>query len=399
MSTHALTHSAILAKHQRRAAKHAGALLRFGLEHYLLLPLGGLIALVWANAAPESYFTFVQPLAFPVNEIGMALFFALITQEVVEEMVPGGALHTWRRWVMPTIAAIGGAAGAAAVYLTYVAIKHEAVLEAGWLAAAAFDIAFAYFVVKSIFKRHPAVAFLLAMAIATNAAGLIAIGFQYHGAAIGPGGAALMAAAVAIAALLRRLKVHAFWPYLLICGPISWWALYLDGLHPALALVPIVPFLPHKPRTVDQFEDVSDAPRDSPRHFEHEWNYVVQGVLFMFALVNAGVLLQRHGTGTWAVLTGALTGRPIGMLAAIAIAVALGMRLPQRLHWRELIVVALASTSGFAFALFAAVAIYPIGPILAELTLGAILSGFGVVAAFAAAWLLHVGRFAMRRPT
>ena len=399
MTTHALTHSAVPARRRGRAATHASAVLRFGLEHYLLLPLGGLIALMWANAAPESYFTFVQPLAFPVNEIGMALFFALITQEVVEEMVPGGALHTWRRWVMPTIAAVGGTAGAAAVYLSYVAIEHEAVLKAGWLAAAAFDITFAYFVVKSIFKRHAAVAFLLAMAIATNAVGLVAIGVRYHGVAIGPGGTALMATAIAIAALLRRRKVDAFWPYLVICGPISWWALYLDGLHPALALVPIVPFLPHKPRGVDDFDDVSDARHASPRHFEHEWNYAVQGVLFMFGLVNAGVLLQRYGTGTWALLTGALAGRPLGMLAAIAIAVTLGMRLPQRLHWRDLMVVALASTSGFAFALFAAVAIYPIGPILAELTLGAVLSGFGVVAAFAAARLLHVGRFAIRRPT
>jgi NhaA family Na+:H+ antiporter len=369
---------------------------RFALEHYLLLPLGGLVALIWANMAPEGYFTFVQPLSFPVNEIGMALFFALVTQEVVEEIVPGGALHTWRRWVMPLIAAFGGALGATAVYLTYVAIKHEAVLQQGWLVACAFDIAFGYFVVKSIFKRHPAVSFLLVMAIATNAAGLLAIGFQYHGVAIGAGGTALMVAAVATAASLRRWKVHTFWPYLLICGPLSWWALYLDGFHPALALVPIVPFLPHKPRSVEHFEDTADERGHSPRHFEHQWNYAVQTVLFMFALVNAGVLLYRHGTGTWALLTAALAGRPLGMLAAVGIAVVLGLRMPGRLHWRELIVVALASTSGFAFALFAAVAVYPVGPILAELTLGAVLSGFGVMAAFGAAWYLKVGRFAYR---
>jgi osmotically-inducible protein OsmY len=180
-----------------------------------------------------------------------------------------------------------------------------------------------------------------------------------------------------------------------LCGPLSWWALYLEGFHPALALVPIVPFLPHQPRSVAAFDDTDDAARRSPRHFEHHWNHVVQGVLFMFALVNAGVLLQRYGTGTWALLTAALAGRPAGILAAVVVAGAVGLRLPPRLHWRDLVVVALASSSGFAFALFAAVAIYPAGPILAELTLGAVLSGIGVIAAFTAARVLRVGRFAM----
>ena len=397
MRTHTLTHTRVAPRRARRPARDAVAVLRSGLEHYLLLPLGGLIALVWANIASESYFTFAAPLAFPVNEIGMCLFFALITQEIVEEMVPGGALHSWRRWVMPMIAALGGALGAAAVYLSYLAIKHEPVLQQGWLVAGAFDIVFAYFVVKSIFKRHPAVSFMLVMAIATNALGMLVVALRYQPVAIRPGGTVLMLAALSFALAFRRLKIRRFWPYLLVCGPLSWWALYFDGFHPALALVPIVPFLPHAPRSVDAFEDVADAPQTSPRHFEHGWNYVVQGVLFLFGLVNAGVLLNRHGTGTWALLTATLAGRPIAMLAAVGIAVWLGMRLPPRLQWREMVVIALASSSGFTFALFAAVALYPVGPILAELTLGAVLSGVGVIAAFGAARVLGVGRFAVER--
>jgi len=393
MRSETIAHPALAAA---RSGHGAGALFRFGLEHYLWLPLGGLAGLVWANTAAEPYFAFAQRLSFPVNEIGMALFFALITQEIVEEMVPGAALHTWRRWVMPMIGALGGALGAAAAYLSYVAIKHEAVLEQGWLVACAFDIAFAYFVVKSIFKRHPAVSFVLVMAIATNAVGMLVVALRYQPVAIRPGGTALMLGALSLAFVFRRLKIHRFWPYLVVCGPLSWWALYFDGFHPALALVPIVPFLPHRPRSVEGFEDVADAPPASPRHFEHEWNYAVQGVLFLFGLVNAGVLLHRHGTGTWALLTATLAGRPIGMLAAVGIAVWLGMRLPPRLHWRDMVVVALASSSGFTFALFAAVALYPVGPILSELTLGAVLSGVGVIAAFGAARVLNVGRFAMK---
>lgn len=396
MTSHSIAHPALAST---RSGRGAGAMLRFGLEHHLWLPLGGGIGLIWANTSPESYFGFAHQLSFPVNEIGMALFFALITQEIVEEMMPHGALHSWRRWMLPLVAAAGGAAGSVLVYLAYVALKYEPVLNQGWLVAGAFDLAFAYFVVKSIFRRHPAVSFLLVMAIATNMAGMVIVGLRYQPVAIRPGGTALMLAAVGLAMTLRRLKVHSFWPYLVACGPLAWWALYLDGFHPALALVPIVPFLPHQPRSVEGFEDTPDAPRSSPRHFEHEWNYAVQVVLFLFGLVNAGVLLHRHGTGTWALLAAALAGRPLGILAAVGIAVWLGMRLPPRLHWRDLVVVALAASSGFTFALFAAVALYPAGPILAELTLGAVLSGIGVIAAFATARMFKVGRFAMRHTT
>ena len=394
MRTHTIAHPPVFS---RRSGDAAVALLRLALEHYLWLPLGGLIAIVWANAAPESYFTFAHRLSFAVNEVAMALFFALITQEIIEEMMPHGALHTWRPWTLPVIAAAGGAAGATLVYVVYVALKHEAILTQGWLVAGAFDIAFGYVVVKSIFGRHPAVTFLLVMAIATNAVGMIAVGLWYQPVAIRPGGTALMTAALAIAVALRRSGIRHFWPYLVFCGPLSWWALYLDGFHPALALVPVVPFLPHEPRSVAGFDDVAEKTRKSPRHFEHHWNHVVQGVLFMFGLVNAGVLVQRYGTGTWALLAAALAGRPAGILSALAIAAALGLRWHSRLHWRDLVVVSLASSSGFTFALFAAVAIYPAGPILAELTLGAVLSGIGVVAAFTAARVLRVGRFAMTR--
>lgn len=394
MRTHTIAHPALAA---RRSSRSAGALLQFAIEHYLWLPLGGLIGLVWANADAEPYFVFAHRLSFAVNEIGMALFFALITQEVVEEMIPGGALRTWRRWMLPLVGAAGGAAGSAVVYLAYVSLLHEPILNQGWLVASAFDIAFAYFVVKSIFKRHPAVSFLLVMAIATNVTGMIVVGLWYQPVIIRPGGTALMAAALGLAFAFRRLKIHRFWPYLVACGPLSWWALYLDGFHPALALVPIVPFLPHQPRSVDGFEDTPDGPPASVRHFEHGWSHAVQGVLFLFGLVNAGVLLHRYGTGTWALLAAMLAGRPLGIVAAMGLAVWLGMRLPPRLHWREMLVIALASSSGFTFALFAAVALYPVGPILAELKLGAVLSGVGMLAAFGAARMLKVGRFAMKQ--
>ena len=389
MTTQALPHPAALASSRYTA----GALFHFTIEHFLLLPIGGLIALVWANTRPESYFTMAHNLSFIVNEVGMALFFALITQEIVEEVMPGGALHTWRRWTLPAVGAVGGTLGAAAVYLAYVGFNYELVLSPGWPAAAAIDIAFAYFIVKAIFRRHAAIPFLLVVAIASDALGMFAIAGRHAFVEVRPGGTALMAAAVGLAFMFRQLKTRTFWPYLAICGPMSWWALYLDGFHPALALVPIVPFLPHVPRSLDAFAQTPDRRHDSVRHFEHLSQYPVQAVLFLFGLVNAGVLLSGYGTGTWALLAAAAVGKPLGILAATGAAVALGLHLPLRLHWRDLVVVALATAGGFTFGLFFATAVFPVGPILAELKMGAVATGIGVPLAFAAARLLHVGRF------
>jgi NhaA family Na+:H+ antiporter len=389
MRTHVLSRPAALAPWRYPAA----TLVHFTVEHFLLLPIGGLIALVWANSRPESYFTFAHSLSFAVNEAGMALFFALITQEIVEEVMPGGALHTARRWTLPVAAAAGGSVGAALVYLAYAGLKYESVLVPGWPVAGAIDIAFAYFVVRAIFRRHAAVPFVLVLAIAADALGAAAVAARQAFVDVRPGGAALMAAAIGLAFAFRRWKVPTFWPYLAICGPLSWWALYTGGFHPAFALVPIVPFFPHAPRGLDVFSDGPHSRHGSPRYFEHVWKYPIQVVLFLFSLVNTGVLLSGYGTGTWALLSAALVGKPLGILAAAALAVAAGLHLPARLHWRDLVVVSLATSGGFTFGLFFATAVFPLGPILAEVKIGAVAAGAGVPLAFAAARLLHVGRF------
>jgi NhaA family Na+:H+ antiporter len=368
-------------------------LLQFTIDHFLLLPIGGLVAIIWANTRPESYFTIAHNLAFIVNDVGMALFFALIAQEVVEEVLPGGALHTWRRWTLPVVAAVGGIVGSALAYLAYVRWRYELVLSPGWPVAGAVDLAFAYFVVKAIFRRHAAIAFLLLLAIAADAFGILFITSRHAFVDTRPGGTVLMAAALGLAFLLRRRKVRTFWPYLLACGPLSWWALYIDGLHPALALVPIVPFLPHAPRSVEMFTDAPHSRHDSRRHFEHVWRYPIQAVLFLFGLVNAGVLLNGYDTGTWALLAAALVGKPLGIVAASGLALAFGLHLPPRFHWRDLVVVAFATSGVFTFGLFFATAVFPMGPALAQLKIGAVLSGVGVPLAFAAARLLHAGRF------
>lgn len=360
-------------------------------RRYLALPIGAAIAVIWANTAPEPYFGMAQSLAFFVNDVAMTLFVGLITQEIVEATMPGGALHSWRRWSLPLLAAVGGIAGSTGFYLAYVQGRHEEILMAGWPIACAIDIAAAYYVLKTILPRSGALPFVLLLAIATDLFGMLVIAPRHPTLGMHGGGVGLILVALGIAGALRALKVRAFWPYLAICGSLSWVALYREGLHPAFALVPIVPFLPHEPRPLDLLADAPDD--DAVHHFEHEWNALVQIVLFLFGLVNGGVMLRGYDTGTWALLLAALVGRPIGILVTVRAAVAAGWRLPRRLAWRQLVVAALASSSGFTFALFFATGILSTGPMLAQLTVGALGTAAGSLLAIGAARLFHVGRF------
>src|SRR5262249_62096576 len=85
---------------------------RFVIDHYVALPVGVIAALVWVQAGAESYFRFSHAMSFAVNEVGMALFLAVMTKEVVEALSAGGALHSWRRRSMAIVAGGRGGVGA-----------------------------------------------------------------------------------------------------------------------------------------------------------------------------------------------------------------------------------------------------------------------------------------------
>jgi NhaA family Na+:H+ antiporter len=327
----------------------------------------------------------------------MAFFFALITQEVVEAMMPGGALHSWRRWGVAMAAAAGGIVGAALWYVTYIEVKHEAVLLQAWPVACAVDVALAYYLLKTIAPRTSLLPFVLLTGIATNLFGVLVV--VYQGAAIDTRGIGmvLVLLAIGMAMVLRAWKVRTFWPYLAISGTIFWWAFYSIGVSPALAFLPLVPLLPREPRSLDLF---APPPGDDAIHdFEHEWNHLVQVILFFFGLVNAGVFLDGYDTGTWALLTAALVGRPVGMLAAIGAAIVVGLHLPPRVGWRHTLVATLATSSGFAFAMFYASGLLPAGPVREQIMIGALATIAGALVTVAAAWALGVGRYTRRHAT
>ena len=353
--------------------------LRFIADRYLVLPLGVMAALAWANSRPESYFVFAHQWSFAVNNVGMALFFGLVTKEVVEATAPDGALHTWRQVLLGVVAAAGGIGGSVLMYLAYLSAGDESsILARGWPIACATDIAFSYLLARS-FCRSAAVPLLLLMGIAGNAIGMVILQVRdpiVDGHAIG---VAFIAMGFWIAIAFRNCGVPSFWPYVLGGGAVSWWGLYQSGLHPALALVPIVPFLP----------------RSLLSQFERAARYPAQVVLLLFTLVNAGVMFHGFGPGTWAVLIAALAGKPLGVLLGVGVAIALGLRLPYGVGWRDVVVVAFASSMGLTFALFFATATFPAGPLLAEAKFGALLTAAASLLTFGAARLIQIGRLAV----
>jgi Na+:H+ antiporter, NhaA family len=381
-----------------RVVPAARGVFEYATEHSLMLPFGAILALTWVNVAAESYIRLTHVLEFPINDIGMVFFFALATKEVVEATSPGGALHTWRRAALPCVAAVGGMAAPASLYLGYAAVVGEAALRRGWAIPCVTDIAFSYLVANANFRRHPAIPFLLLLAIADDAFGLVVLAVFYPVRELNLiAGSALLAAGLAVAFALRRGGVTSFWPYIFGGGILSWLALFDGGLHPALALVPIVPFLPRAARDPGLFVEAPAAARDALSEFEHWWKYPMQAILFLFGLVNAGVPINSSGPATWAVLSAILIGKPLGISLAVGASVVAGFKLPPRLDWRDVVVTGCAAGIGFTVALFFATAAFPPGRLLDESKLGALLSVGSAGIAFAAAAALRVGRFRASR--
>jgi NhaA family Na+:H+ antiporter len=141
-----------------------------------------------------------------------------------------------------------------------------------------------------------------------------------------------------------------------------------------LALVPIVPFMPHSAVDLGLFDPREEFRSDTLNRFEHWWATPVQFVLLLFGFSNAGVPFEQIGPGTYYVLAGLLLGKPIGILLFSNVARLAGASLPPGLRHGDLLVVGVAASIGFTVALFFATAAFPGGTELAETKMGALLS-------------------------
>lgn len=401
-------------------------------NYSLLLILGALTALVWANVNPHSYHEFVEfkiwdhapighlhdghrtlTLHYLVNDMLMAFFFAIAAKEVWEAIALKNGSLRGKKAATPLFATVGGMIGPIAVYLglalllgseTYDAVKN------GWAIPTATDIAFSYLVGRMVFGAgHPAVRFLLLLAIADDAAGLIILAVFYPSAELMPEWL-LLSAGSAIAVYLlanwlpRRMdrrnqlrpnstwmrKKLGFWPYL-IAGCASWYGFMMAGIHPALGLLPIVPTIPHADRAFGIFSEAEQYLTDLLNHIEHALKHPVEVVLFFFGLLNAGVEFSAIGAPTWLVLAGLIIGKPIGVLIFGVIgAHVLRLGLPQGMRTSDLFIIGCVAAIGFTVSLFVASVAFPPGDVQDAAKMGALFSFGAAVLSWLAGKLLRV---------
>lgn len=354
-------------------------------EFSIPLLAGVFAALTWANLRPAGYHDFMEgpflgPLSFHfvTNELFMVLFFGIAAVEITQSCLPGGDLNPLRKAVNPLLATLGGVLGPVAVYLGLNAVIGDSALARGWGIPTATDIALAWLVARIVFgASHPAVSFLLLLAVADDAIGLAIIAIFYpdpnHPAA--PQWLGLVLAGMAVAYLLRSMKVKSYWPYLLIGGVFCWTGLFKAHLHPALALAFVVPFLPHGQReSLHLFED-DPSDRSTLATFEHEWKLFVDFGLFMFGLANAGVMFSGIGTATLLVLVSLLIGKTVGIFAMGSLGKALGFPLPEKVGAKELLLIGVVAGIGLTVALFVAGEAFTEPVVQGAAKMGALLSG------------------------
>ncbi|MGR3541507.1 MAG: Na+/H+ antiporter NhaA [Hasllibacter sp.] len=422
----------------------------FVTNYSLLLIAGALIALVWANLDPHSYHTVVEyPLLFNdligadyaywsyaygegyekygdegatkvlsfhylVNDVLMAFFFAIAAKEVWEAIILKNGALRGKKAATPLFATFGGMAGPIAIYLgmAYFVFGSETydAVQRGWAIPTATDIAFSYLIGRIVFGAgHPAVRFLLLLAIADDAAGLIILAIFYPSGDLAPEWLLLsVAASVGVFVLfnwlprrldrgdeLRRRSTWvrdklSFWPYA-VAAALSWYGFAESGLHPALGLLPVVPAIPHADRAFGIFSQAEQYLTDLLNHIEHLLKHPVEIVLFFFGLLNAGVEFSAIGAPTWLVLAGLLIGKPFGVLLFGWLgANVFRLGLPAGMRIVDLFVIGCVAAIGFTVSLFIAAVAFPAGEVQDAAKMGALLSFAAAIISLAAGRLTRV---------
>lgn len=353
------------------------------------LLFGTLVALAWANIDVTAYRAWIDgallpdsnpiahalthgkvPLSFHfiINDIFMVLFFGIAMKEVTESFLPGGALSSVKKAAMPALATMGGVLGPIATFfLLHTILGPEPSITKAWAVPTATDIAYCWLFARIIFGNvHPAVTFLLVLAVLDDLIGMMIIAIFYTNPAdmhlewLG-----LVVLAMIICEAMRRFGVKSFWPYLLIGAPLAWYGLHGAGVHAALALVPVVPFMPHAERDAGLFVNITKDEHeehhghghatDTLNQFEHTLKPIVDVGLMGFGLANAGVILNTASLGgkaTWIIFCSLLFGKTIGIFLFSFVGQLAGLSLPKPMKMKQVVVLGSVAGIGFTVALF-----------------------------------------------
>ncbi len=368
---------------------------------FLLVAAG--IALVWINSPWSAayvdfwhlkisfdihIFAISEDLRHLVNEGLMAIFFFVVGLEIKRELIHG-ELSTFRKAILPVVAAIGGMAAPALIYVLFNRSGDHLV---GWGIPMATDIAFAVGVLALLGRRIPAElrVFLLGLAVVDDL-GAISVIAVFYTDAINWTNLGLGVGFFVAIALCVRFGIRSLGFYLIMC--LVMWQFFLEsGIHATLAGVLIAAVVPSKPdlsradfavsvkkllhdfdiamerkddekaqSIVAQIEDLSrstEEPMESLEATVHPWVSFV--VLPLFALANAAIVFDADTLSTafesqvtLGIAFGLLLGNPIGILGLTWLAVKLGFgQLPSGVGWRHVLGVGFLAGIGFTVAIF-----------------------------------------------
>ncbi len=311
-------------------------------------------ALVWVNVDGHSYRSlWSTSLSIEIGGSGVSLdlrgwvnsglmtfFFFVVGLEARREF-DLGELRERRRFALPLLAGLGGAAVAVAIYLAFNAGRASA---HGWGTAMSTETAFALGLLALVGPRFPdrLRAFLLTIVVVDDIVGLVVIALVYSGS--------IDAAAVAVAVgfyaavlVARAVRVRIGLVYFAL-GTGAWVALEKSGVEPVVIglAMGVLPFAyPAQRRSLEraterfrEFREQPTAelarslvaqlraatpPNERLQRLWHPWTSYA--IVPLFALANAGIVitgsfLSRGFSSpiTLGILVAYLVGKPVGIL-------------------------------------------------------------------------------------
>ena len=318
----------------------------------VLLVFGAVLAMAWVNSPWSASYERLWSQTVSIglgshvlqltlrewlNEGLMTIFFFVVGLEIKRELVVGH-LKSRRAAVLPIVAALGGMAVPALLYL----LIAGGTAPKGWAIPMATDIALAVGVLAVAGSRVPSAlrAFLLALAIVDDIGAIVIIALVYS-SGVDWTWLLLAVALLGCTRLARRFDLRATWLYVVL-GVVVWFALHEAGVHPTLTgvamglLAPAIPRLSEELVDAEELADVSsmeaafattDIARSSVSVVEwlqyvlHPWTSYV--IVPLFAFANSGIVVSSSGVGQavkspvfWGVFVGLVVGKPIGVLLA-----------------------------------------------------------------------------------
>lgn len=305
----------------------------------------------------ESFFLKLSVLKV-INYILMTVFFFVVGLEIKRELT-SGHLMSFRRAMAPFIAALGGMAVPALIYLAIAG----GVASSGWGVAVATDIALALGLLAILGRRvSPALrTFLLAVAVIDDIGAILIIALVYS-TGITTNWFIASTLLILIILLFKKLNIQSMFTYIIL-GCFLWYAIYRSGMHPTLAGVIMGVATPNVAKKKTGLVDLEDNSVSIIEWLEHKLHPVSSFVIVpIFAFANTGVIITLDSIQAassskiaWGIFFGLVAGKPIGIFVASFISKKLRIaEYPEGSRNIDIISTGSAAGIGFTVAIFVA---------------------------------------------